>query len=300
MRKAIIPIAAFVFLVSASPAYAAPWDNWSFDSFFSYITSAFVKPAPPIRVEPIFPSVTPDVNNDITGIPARPVTPRTLNPNDTPTPTWTTIQRPKTTPGGVHLPVITGRPTFIPDRPTGNIRPSGYVRPTSGPDGTNRTQQISDVIKRLLDSYKQRLDQYGQFLSKITSRRDTLKAQGADVTRLDAFIQTAVDNLHKAQAQFASLEAVLLNMNLNTDMRIIRQTIQNELTKMRQAMTILHTSMSQVVAEIVALSIRPTDSITGRPTGLPERIITGRPTGFPTQRTYPSVSPKGGIYRPGI
>jgi hypothetical protein len=98
---------------------------------------------------------------------------------------------------------------------------------------------------------RQRLDNYRAFLSKVQTRIDKLKADGHDVSRFTSYITLANTNITAVDAAITHMAATFAALDTTADMKTIRETVRTELTSVRNAFTTLHTTMAQVVAQIV-------------------------------------------------
>ncbi len=159
-----------------------------------------------------------------------------------------------------------------------NVRKTRRViTPTPTPKRVSKTARVDErtqaVVTRMLNSYQNRLDNYMDFLTKVQARRDKLSEEGKDVTRLDAFIKTAIDNATRAQTVLNSAKTTLGLLDYTSGMPTLRRTIQTELQKIRMAFTNMHKSMSETVRFVRDVTVAPT----ARPTRtVPARIVPAR------------------------
>jgi len=275
MRKAGIPIALVVFLISASPVFAA--SRWSFGSFFNFFNrdayrsatvstqkregfSTYTNPTPSCTTAP--PECI-DAQGNLSLCDPRPGV------------TWCI---PNTTKELRKL-TDTPRPTRVmpiekneernqnenKEEPKNKEKEREINTERNNEDAKlKRLQNVKEVVARLLDNYQKRLTKYNDFLTKVKTRRDKLAVEGKDVAKLDSFIATATANLSAAQTVFTNVKTTLLALDYTGDMQTLRKSIKEELTKLRQAMTTLHKSMSEAVSDIIATTTRKSDF--GKPT----------------------------------
>ena len=130
------------------------------------------------------------------------------------------------------------------------------ARPTGTP-GTQRYGQVQQRTERrmnmtsgMIAKFRQRLDRYQDFLTKVETRKAKLADQGVNVTNITAFITKAKENVKKTKTAIDTAETNLNAIDYSQPMNEVMTRVRDELRKVRQAMTTLHTSMSQAVREI--------------------------------------------------
>jgi hypothetical protein len=238
MRKAGILIAVLIFLTATTPVFAATL-NFSAISGWLHVFR-FGSMNTPIGLDgPVQRKVTPYIYPTARAIPIQ--------------------QRAKLT--GYPL------PTFVPEGDGGGV---GIIHnPTVS--STPKTEQVKAVISTIPDTYQNRLNQYGDFLTKVKSRRDKLAADGKDVTKVDQFITTATDNLATATTVLATEKTTLGNLDPTQDPAQLEKTVHDQLTVVRQSMTAVNNSMSATVRQIVAQSVTTTGAPPATTEGLPRQ-----------------------------
>jgi len=133
--------------------------------------------------------------------------------------------------------VVAARPSGIPTR-----RPTHEI--------TQRAEKLQAVLTRTVSHSRQRLDNYREFLTKVETRIDKLKADGHDVSRFTSYITLANTNITAVDTAITHMTATFAALDTTADMRTIRETVRTELTAVRKAFTTLHTTMKQVVEQI--------------------------------------------------
>ncbi len=134
--------------------------------------------------------------------------------------------------------VVAARPSGIPTR-----------RPT--PVMTQRAEKLNAVLTRMVSLSRQRLDNYRAFLTKVQTRIDKLQADGHDVSRFTSYITLAHTNITAVDTAITHMTQTFAALDTTSDRKTIMVTVRAELTNVRKAFTTLHTTMKQVVEQII-------------------------------------------------
>lgn len=141
--------------------------------------------------------------------------------------------------------------------------PSGIPTRRPIPVITQRAEKLQAVLTRLVSLSRQRLDNYRAFLTKVQTRIDKLKADGHDVSRFTSYITLANTNIAAVDTAITHMAATFNALDVTVDMRTIMGTVRLELENVRKAFTTLHTTMAQVVDQIIS------EQAKGKPTPTP-------------------------------
>ena len=144
--------------------------------------------------------------------------------------------------------VFAAKPSGIPTR-----RPTPEVTQRSvGQGEARRAEKLNAVLTRMVSVSRQRLDNYRAFLAKVQTRIDKLKADGHDVSRFTSYITLANTNITAVDTAITHMAATFTALDFTMDMKTIRETVRAEMTSVRKAFTTLHTTMAEVVAQIIS------------------------------------------------
>lgn len=244
MKKFIVPALALSFFVATTPVYAA---SFNFGDFLNFLRTRLIAPVS-----------TPSTSFGT-------MVKETVAPSVTPTQSQFehTVQNRNNETPGVSSPNLPTRGNENQPTPKRNI-----LIATVTPGSETRAEKLQALVTRMLDSVQNRIDNYTDFLAKVQSRRDKLFDAGKDVTKLDAFIQTAKTNLAAAQAALNNAQNALENLDYTEKPGTIIKLVREQLKIVRESLTTLHKSMSETVSEIVTLSAQ---SSSDKPTVVPSK-----------------------------
>lgn len=227
MKRFIVPVLALTFFVATTPVYAA---SFNFGDFLNFLRARLITPVSTPSTsfgtmvkETVAPTVTPVQSHFEESVEVqRRGTPAT-------TPVNSRFENQETT------------------------RRQNLIATTT-PASETRAQKLQALVTRLFNNVQNRIDNYTDFLAKVEGRRDKLFDAGKDVTKLDAFIQTAKTNLAAAQAALNNAQNALENLDYTQNPGTIIKLVREQVKIVREALTALHKSMSETVREILSLS----------------------------------------------
>jgi hypothetical protein len=124
-----------------------------------------------------------------------------------------------------------------------------------GKNDSARAASVKTVVDRILRRFQVRIDNYSLFLDKVQTRRDKLADEGKDVSTADRFITSAHANLDSAKSALSAAKSVLDALDYTKSLKDIRSVVTTQLQTVREAMTALHSSVSQVVASERAATV---------------------------------------------
>lgn len=140
---------------------------------------------------------------------------------------------------------------------TRGVRPDQTKRASQGEQIRGSSDKVRSLIDRMFVRLENQLDNYEEFLTRVKSRRNKLSEIGKDVVKIDVFILTASDNLAKARTTAAAAKTILEDIDTTANKRVAMVTIREQHSSVRRAMTTLHASMKQAVAELKATDSGP-------------------------------------------
>ncbi len=153
--------------------------------------------------------------------------------------------------------VAAARPSGIPIRKT---MPAVSTQSAGGKGIVKRAEKRQAQLTRMVNLSRQRLDRYRAFLTKVQTRMNKLQADGHDVSRFTSYISLAQTNITAVDTAITHMTQTFAAIDPAADMKTIRDTARTELTAVRKAFTTLHTTMKQVVDQIInqQATIKPT------------------------------------------
>lgn len=132
--------------------------------------------------------------------------------------------------------------------PTTKVSSPKPTKPDTNANNTTKAERVKAVVDKILAKYQDRIDTYELFLNKVQLRRDKLADAGKDVRAVDRFLTTSQENLDSAKSTLASAKTILATTDYTMSMRAIRTIVSEQSQIVREALTTLHSSMSQSVA----------------------------------------------------
>lgn len=164
------------------------------------------------------------------------------------------------------------RPTVMPTRAVNRVSEQTRLETEA-----RRGQVFLGLVSRLTTTTEARLENYGQFLERVRTRKQKYADMGKDVTRVERFIATAQTNLTAAGLALTNFKNAAGAIDLDAvSPGEARKQLTGDLAALKQAMTTLHTSMAGSVAEIRNLvGATPKVQPTRLPTQAAERYRKG-------------------------
>lgn len=144
--------------------------------------------------------------------------------------------------------------------PREGVRPSRVVLPT----GAGQRRDVRSIMMSALSEYEQRNEQFGQFLSKLVSRRNKMSQQGYDVSNVDAAIKRVQDR-QKTMSQELEAERTRFSAMKQTDaVKLIPAMERSRVGYYAKKFSAMHTEATDVVASMRSL-IRTVPRVTTAP-----------------------------------